>query len=277
MFGSTNFSHEIQDFTFRTSYLGFYYLLAMLLVKLDTGFNIEVEFPISPFHKRLFAWFIDSFICWIYIRIMQELVNFNSDWNWVSIVAGLPLLFYHVVSEITMNGQSIGKKVMRIKVITEEGGQPSIGQYIIRWLFRTVDFAVWIFIAAILGTLPWWSFPVGFLGLACVILTPKSQRIGDLVAGTILIDLKNRTSWEDTVFTEVEDTYKPRYPQVMQLSDRDINTLKSIIETIRRKNDYELAMRIADRIKSKLKMDTDQDSPEFLQTLLKDYNYYSTR
>ncbi len=34
----------------------------MQLVKLDTGFNIEVEFAISPFHKRFFAWLIDAVI-----------------------------------------------------------------------------------------------------------------------------------------------------------------------------------------------------------------------
>ncbi|MFL5747521.1 MAG: hypothetical protein ACJ751_22795 [Niastella sp.] len=99
--------------------------------------------------------------------------------------------------------------------------------------------------------------------------------MGDLVAGTILIDLKKRTSWQDTVFTEVESTYQPRYPQVMQLSDRDINTLKNIIETVKKRNDYDLSIKIAYRIQSKLKMTSDQDSLEFLQTLLKDYNYYS--
>ena len=78
------------------------------------------------------------------------------------------------------------------------------------------------------------------------------------------------------MFTELESNYQPRYPQVMQLSDRDINTLKSIIQSVRKRNDYELSMRIAERIKSKLKMETDQDSLEFLQTLLKDYNFYST-
>jgi hypothetical protein len=62
----------------------------------------------------------------------------------------------------------------------------------------------------------------------------------------------------------------------MQLSDRDINTLKSIIESVKKRNDYELSVRIAERIKSKLKMDSEQDSLDFLQTLLKDYNYYST-
>ena len=62
----------------------------------------------------------------------------------------------------------------------------------------------------------------------------------------------------------------------MQLSDRDINTLKNIIETVKKRNDYDLSLKIADRIQGKLKMRTDQDSLAFLETLLKDYNYYST-
>ena len=109
-----------------------------------------------------------------------------------------------------------------------------------------------------------------------VILSERSQRVGDIVAGTIVIDTKPSTSWQDTIFTEVETSYKPRYSQVMQLSDRDINTLKSIIETVRKKDDYELAFRISDRIQSKLQIQSNQDPYDFLQTLLKDYNYYST-
>ena len=96
-------------------------------------------------------------------------------------------------------------------------------------------------------------------------------------AGTLLIDTRNRTSWEDTVFTEVEEDYHPRYPKVMQLSDKDINTLKGIINTVSKTRDYDLSMRIAERIRSKLDISSDQDSLDFLQTLLKDYNYYSTR
>ena len=63
----------------------------------------------------------------------------------------------------------------------------------------------------------------------------------------------------------------------MQLTDKDINTLKSIIGTVRKKSDYDLSMRIGERIKSKLQIQSDQDSLEFLETLLKDYNYYSTQ
>jgi len=254
----------------------------MSLIKLDTGFNIEVDFAISPFHKRLFALIIDLVVCWLYIRIMAALTGLPSffiwifSWDLTALFISMPVLFYHLIFEITCNGRSLGKMAMNLKVITDEGGQPSIGQFLLRWAFRMLDFPIIILALLVQSEIPWWTFPALFGGLFCVILTQKSQRIGDLVAGTIVIDLKNRTSWEDTVFKEVEATYKPRYPQVMQLTDRDINTLKSIIENVKRKNDYDLSMRIADRIRSKLKMQSDQDSLDFLETLLKDYNYYST-
>lgn len=254
----------------------------MLQVKLDTGFNIQVEFAISPFHKRLLAWIIDLVICWIYIKVISLVFDIQSFFIWAfggelkAIFISLPVLFYHLLCEVTMNGKSLGKMAMNIKVITSEGGQPSIGQYLIRWAFRLIDFPLLILAAVLTTELPWWTFPLVFSGLACVIFTPKSQRIGDLVADTIIIDLKNTTSWQDTVFTEIDSTYQPSFPKVMQLSDRDINTLKSIIETVKKKNDYELAMKISDRIKSKLKIESDREPLEFLETLLKDYNYYST-
>ncbi|HTQ65723.1 MAG TPA: RDD family protein [Puia sp.] len=251
-------------------------------VKLDTGFNIEVEFPISPFARRMFAWVIDVVVISSYLWIGSKLLNylFPEQWpdhDWVYVLFGLPVIVYHPVCEITMNGQSIGKKAMAIKVIAADGGQPTISQYLIRWAFRIIDFPGWIFGAIATGALPWWCSIFIFGGIGSVIITSKSQRLGDLVAGTIIIDTQTRTSWEDTVFTELESNYQPRFPEVMRLSDKDINTLKSIIERVRKKGDYDLSMRIAERIKMKLTIASDQDSFDFLETLLKDYNYYSTK
>ena len=55
------------------------------------------------------------------------------------------------------------------------------------------------------------------------------------------------------------------------------NTLKSIINTVNKTDNHELAIKIADRIMSKTKMQTDQLPIDFLETLLLDSNYYSTR
>lgn len=254
----------------------------MLHVKLDTGFNIEVEFTIPAFYKRFFAWIIDFLIMIAYYIVISRVLNALIGYSWIDrlwllVLFGLPPFFYHLLCEIFLNGQSIGKKALRIKVISADGGQPSISQYLIRWLFRSVDFPVWILPAIGYNSLPWWSSVFLFGGLACILISPYSQRIGDLVAGTILIDTRNRHSWEDTVFTELSENYQPRYPEVMQLSDKDINTLKSIINSVSKSGDYDLSMRIAERIRTKLNLSSDQDSLEFLQTLLMDYNYYSTR
>jgi uncharacterized RDD family membrane protein YckC len=252
----------------------------MSLVKLDTGFNIEVEFAITPFHKRLFAWLIDLTIMLGYYYLLRRLsvaANWNEDKQWLFVLLSIPPIFYHLIFELFLNGQSLGKKALAIKVITMDGGQPSLSQYLIRWAFRLADFPIWLMGFIVYGELPWWFAILLFSGLICIIATPNTQRIGDLVAGTIVIDTKTHTSWEDTVFTELESSYKPRFPQVMQLTDKDINTLKSIINTVRKKSDYDLSMRIGERIKSKLHIESDQDSLDFLETLLKDYNYYSTQ
>jgi uncharacterized RDD family membrane protein YckC len=236
----------------------------MLAVKLDTGFNIEVEFPITPFHRRLFAWIIDILVMWAYLWLFGLILSglLGPSWaekGWRYVLYLLPYFFYHLIMETSMNGQSVGKKAMSIRVITLEGGQPSLSQYIIRWMFRLLDFGLFF-------------LPAFF----CVILTARSQRVGDIVAGTIVIDTKPSTSWEDTIFTELETSYRPKYQNVMMLTDKDVNTLKSIIETVRKRNDYELAFRISERIQSRLNIRSQEEPYEFLVTLLKDYNYYAT-
>lgn len=254
----------------------------MLTVKLDTGFNIEVDFPISPFHRRMFAYLIDVMVIFFYWRIMltvleSRLRQENTDNTWLTVLIGIPVLLYFPLMEIMTNGQTIGKKIMGIRVIRLEGGQASVSQYILRWMFRTVDFPTWIFWAIWQGVIPWYSSIFVFSGIASIIISNKSQRIGDIVAGTIVIFTRSKSSWQDTVFTEIEADYKPRYPQVMHMSDKDINSLKMIIDTVKKNRNHDLAFRIAERIKWKLNMQGDQDAQDFLETLLKDYNYYSSR
>ena len=236
---------------------------------------------ITPFHKRFFAWSIDLVLVIAYWWLISILYSFYTQNHpsektyWILIIAELPPMFYYLITEVTLNGQTIGKMAMGIQVISLEGGQPSFSQYLIRWIFRIIDFPVFIAVSISYGFLPWWCLGFLFTGIGCILLTPYSQRTGDLVAGTIIIDRKNRLSWEDTVFTELESDYQPHYPQVMQLSDKDLNTLKSIIEMVKKNSNYDLSMRIADRIRSKLNISGDQDSLDFLETLLKDYNYYT--
>jgi hypothetical protein len=63
----------------------------------------------------------------------------------------------------------------------------------------------------------------------------------------------------------------------MKLSDRDINTVKSILDVAARKVDHQLATSAAQKIKNHLQINNDLPPFEFLELLLRDYNYLSTR
>jgi uncharacterized RDD family membrane protein YckC len=266
----------------------------MSIVRINTNFNIDIDFEAPPFHQRLFAWVIDLFLLIFYIVIASKFINWlelrvgyskDSLYNlWaVGLLLILPFFLYHLVCEITMNGQSIGKKLMGIRVVSENGGKPSISQYIIRWLIRTSDYTVLIIIIyapyiAVYGPMFFWALGGSVLLLfADIVLvnSRKQQRLGDMLAHTLLIRTKQNVTIDDTVFQAVASDYVPSFPQVMQLSDRDINTLKTILTTAQKSNDLLLAANTSEKIKSHLHIETSMPPFEFLNVLLKDYNYLS--
>lgn len=271
----------------------------MAVIKVPTNFNIDVEFEIPEFYRRLLALIIDMVILFFYLRIAAEIfkssisgIAWDADeqlniWALMLLIFFLPVLIYHPVMEITMNGQSIGKKIMGIRVVNENGGRPGISQFLIRWLIRDVWFLLILLISiqtadqagekaqstfTILAMLAYF-----IIDIVLVATSKKGQRIGDILAHTILIRTHSKASIEETVFQEVADSYIPSFPQIMQLSDKDINAIKSILETSRKKNDYNMALAATDKIKAHLKIDSSLSPFDLLDVLLKDYNYLSVK
>lgn len=268
----------------------------MSSLKIQTNFNIELEFEAPEFHRRMFAAILDMLLLFFYLRIDIAFLSavFGDGYlsrddsynlHWTFLITLLPIFLYQLICEITMNGQSIGKKLMRIQVINETGGRPSISQYLIRWLIRTSDYTLlYILIivifsgaAAAIGIIIAVLAPLLLLDIILIASTKKNQRLGDILAHTILVKTNTKSNIEDTVFQEVADDYIPRFPQVMQLSDRDLNTVKGILSTSQTKGDFDLASRAAEKIKGHLKIETSLSPFEFLEILLKDYNYLSTK
>lgn len=243
-------------------------------IKIATSFNIDLEFETPEFHKRLFAWLIDLFILFTYYMVVYNIIGtvtsahkssdndmpFIYNISAVYLLFFVPILIYHLFFEITMNGQSIGKKLMSIRVIAESGGRPALHQYLIRWLLRPFDF-----------------FFFGLPGLLTVLNTKKNQRLGDLAAGTLIIKTKIQTDINDMVFHELNEDYKPKFKEVMLLSDRDMNTIKGVLNNCRRYKTFDVAARMSEKIRDVLHISDYQEPVEFLETLLKDYNYYANQ
>lgn len=264
----------------------------MSVIRIMTNFNIELEFPAAPFHRRLFAWIIDIAILCFYVYFMAKVVVWFDDYVGmrtsvlVFILLFLPVLLYHLICEATMNGQSFGKKIMGIRVVNENGGQPGIGQLTVRWLIRTSDIMVFSLVLSIPlaaaradGRYFWqMAIPLGLFitDIILVNASKKNQRLGDILAHTLLIKANQKHSIEDTVFLSIADNYKPSFPQVMQLSDRDMNSLKSILDTAKKRGDFNLAALATEKIKNHLNIETTLSPFDFLEVLLKDYNYLSS-
>lgn len=241
----------------------------MASIKIPTSFNIDLEFETANLFQRFMGWLLDTLIRAVYCIALGYTV-YNMQLGEVTsyvvyfFLGVLPILFYFLVLEIVMNGQTPGKLLLNIKVRNMQGGKPSISQHLIRWLFRLLE-APYFF----------WN---GIIPIISMLRSPYDQRLGDIVAGTIVVSTKTKASLNDTIFRDMSAVdYQPRFPQILKLSDRDMNKIKSLMDQAVKSKNPELTARVAYRVKDVLEIKTDMLPEEFLETVLNDYNYYTTR
>ncbi|MFT3981735.1 MAG: RDD family protein [Ferruginibacter sp.] len=220
----------------------------MAVIQINTVFNIDLEFESAAFHKRLLAYAIDFGILIIYLYSMKTLlysgfdISFREYLGLDLLVVSLPMFLYSLFSEILMNGQTIGKRITGIRVISLDGGKPTVGQFILRWVTKFFEWPfLFGFIVSATEYMIFYVFVTGLLGIGVLIvisLTSKNQRLGDLIANTVVIDAKSNLNVHDTVFMQIDNSnYVPMFPQVMRLSDNDINTIKTVLTQAQKKQE----------------------------------------
>ncbi len=240
----------------------------MSIITITTPFNIDLEFRIAAFHKRLLAWVIDMLIiaCFLYIifRFLAPLIDLRSYQygDAIYLLVLLPAYAYHLIFEVLMNGQTPGKKAMSLKVVDKTGRAATLSQYILRWLLRIVDISATMGMGAVLS----------------IALSKFSQRIGDFAAGTVVIDTGSKTGLNQTIYLDIENREaNVMFPEVMRLTDRDINGIRNLINEKPGRESEAYKEKVTERIKEVLSIQTDMDPDSFLQQLLKDYNIITGR
>ena len=264
----------------------------MPLIQIATPFNIDLEFEIAGSYKRLFAYLIDFTLLLLFFismkyfyyggfgRINPAVLQRNMGLDILTI--SIPMLLYSLVTEVTMQGQTIGKKLMNTRVISLDGGEPSLSQYLVRWMFKVFEWPFFFGYTVLTGeSLFGYILITGFLGvvvLIIVMITKKNQRLGDIAANTVVVNTQSPFSVEDTVFMEIKDeNYVAKFPEVLQLTDRDINTIKNVVNLFYKENNTEICDRVALKVQEVLQISTDMYAIDFLEKLLADYNYLATK
>lgn len=233
-------------------------------LQINTTQNVKIKFNAAGVGERLLAFILDVAIKIGYLLIVGSVFDAfeNMDqWSQIGIntVLSLPVVFYTLVLESFLQGQTLGKKALNIKVVKIDGYQASLSDYVVRWFFRVVDIYV-------LG-----------LGFFVMLFNKKTQRFGDMAAGTAVISLKDNVSINHTILENITEDYKPTYPSVIKLSDNDARIIKETFVSARATKDYQTLIKLRSKIMEviglkEMKHKTDID---FIDVVLKDYNYYT--
>lgn len=237
-------------------------------LSISTTQNVSIDYQLASVGDRIFAYIIDGFIQFIYILIIIfAFAVFDREPEWWISLFFLPVIFYHLLCEAFLNGQSFGKMMLKIKASKIDGGELRFIDCFLRWIFRLVDF----------------SLPIGgvLIGLLTIIIGGKGQRVGDIVAKTTVLKINPKGSLKQTAFVQIEADYQPSYPEVSKLSDLDMQTIKEVLIIANKNNEYSsigaphpLVIKTKEVVLKKMNITTKEPAKEFLNTVLKDYNYY---
>jgi uncharacterized RDD family membrane protein YckC len=151
-------------------------------VKSQTPESVELEFILAGLGNRIYALTIDYLIwsstllvllvTWGFMFTQLAWLRSDPIQPWISAIQILILFVvyigYFVVFETLWRGQTPGKRYVKIRVIREDGRNVGIQQSILRSLLRPID-------------------DLFCLGLLLILFTAQEKRLGDWVAGTILV------------------------------------------------------------------------------------------
>jgi len=162
--------------------------------------GVEIHLRVAGPAVRSLAWSIDlliAIICYIVAGLAMGLLGvFGMENIW----EGLLLLFlfffnwfYNVFFEMGRHGATPGQRYCGIKVASVSGGPVRLPQSLIRNLLRVIDF-----------------MPAAYLfGFLCTLCNQRFQRLGDLVADTVVVYADPKASSSTRVQINTEPTPPP--------------------------------------------------------------------
>ncbi len=163
---------------------------------IETPERVQMAFALASIGNRFLAVAIDHFIQYFTIFIVayaflslsgfgdafkgsgaKELFEEMPKWTIAVLIIVLFLIFagYFIVFEWLWNGQTPGKRLLKLRVIREDGRPITLWEALARNLLRIFD------------AVPGFILPVYSIGLITIFMSGRDQRIGDMFAGTVVI------------------------------------------------------------------------------------------
>jgi uncharacterized RDD family membrane protein YckC len=235
--------------------------------------NVTINYQVANVGERLLARLIDLVFFAVYLilafMVMGQVVkglDFEDMAKYtmvISLLIPIPVLTYTLWCEPLFNGRSFGKLIMGLKVVRTNGTPAGIGDFAYRWIMRLFEGEGGLFTC---------------LALPVAIISGKGQRIGDMVADTMVIKIKQKTSLRNTIIQQINPQYRVVFPQVANLNDRDMNVIRDIMQQSYDTGNYHLLEYLGAKVKSVMGVSPPpQQLPtmQFLNIVLADYAHYN--
>ncbi len=231
--------------------------------QIETAQNISIDQNTAHLGDRMLAFIIDTLIIIIYYVLMFWFllaldVEPGDSWA-IYLLMSLPAFLYYLLLETFMDGKTIGKSFMQIRVVKLDGTKPSFANYFVRWILRIIDV----------------SLSSGGIAVFTILIRGQGQRVGDIAAGTTVISEKKRVFLKDTLLRELPSDYIPKFPQVTLFKDSEMQTIKEVYDGAKRNGNHNVILSLSTRLKKVMDISTELKPIEFVDIVIKDYNFYT--
>lgn len=233
-----------------------------------TGQFVRISLTPASIGERLLALLADFVVITAYFtgigllfeRFISPHIGSNVELLLVLGIIIIPGILYPVLCETLNRGQTIGKRLLNLRVVNADGSSPGLGAALLRWLLLIIEGPVTV------GS-----------GLLVALLSRNHQRIGDFAAGTLVIKEKNYRKIQVSLdeFDYLMQNYQPVYPQAADLSLEQIDVIRRTLDSRTKDRPRRIAL-LAHKIQKLLAITPHSPNLEsFLHTLLRDYQYYA--
>jgi uncharacterized RDD family membrane protein YckC len=238
---------------------------------IDTPEQVHLEFVLAGIGSRFMAVFLDMLIQLVLFAVLIAIAfavlaagDFSKSRSmWVLAIWSLVWFCiywgYYAAFEIFWQGQTPGKRWAGIRVIKESGRPINAFEAITRNLMRVVDL------------LP------GFYGFGVVtmMLNRENRRLGDFVAGTIVVH--ETSDRESPVFFNTADSSQFSFPQATKLTLQEVELIETFLARrldIPSQVRLHSAMRITEMVSARMGIDSGMRPPDnenFLELVVKEF------
>jgi uncharacterized RDD family membrane protein YckC len=202
-------------------------------IEIVTPENIAFDYRVAGPFRRFPAYLMDLAIRFGILIVLWMALGFLAGVGGGPFAAAFGLIamfllewFYGGIFETYMNGQTPGKRVMGIRVLTVDGEPINGLQAVLRNILRTVDLYPMLSLEMFGAPAPLYVIPTYMAGLLTMAMNRRFQRLGDLVCGTMVV-IEER-HW----LTGVAKLEDPRAAQLAEYVPPDFRVSRSLAQSL---------------------------------------------